>query len=166
MMKSVLVASAVALASGAAGRRSRMGASFSVCTAARHREGACFDEGAPPPPACFGDDALDLEMADGRCVAASRSRDDDGGDAIIADLLFLEEFLDGLAAPAADAESVEHLRATIQAQKRRLRRCRAAEVDLDDLVRETLRDLPPEAQGIREEWARKTGWGAREPVRA
>ena len=41
----------------------------------------------------------------------------------------------------------------------------ADEAEHADLVGETLEDLPPEARGLRDEWARKTGVGRREPVR-
>jgi len=69
-------------------------------------------------------------------------------------------------APEVAEESVDHLRATIHAQKRRLRRCRSGgTVDEDELVKETLRDHPPEARGTRAEWARRTGWHRREDTR-
>ena len=36
----------------------------------------------------------------------------------------------------------------------------------DDLVEATLEDLPPEAQGIRDQWAERSGIGRKEDVRA
>ena len=69
-------------------------------------------------------------------------------------------------APEVAEESLDHLRATINAQKRRLRRCRSGgTVDEDELVKETLRDHPPEERGTRAEWARRTGWHRREDTR-
>ena len=69
-------------------------------------------------------------------------------------------------APEVAEESLDHLRATIHAQKRRLRRCRSGgTVDEDELVKETLRDHPPQERGARAEWARRTGWHRCEDAR-
>ena len=87
-------------------------------------------------------------------------------DALVSDALFLADFLTSHIAPEVAEESLDHLRATINAQKRRLRRCRSGgTVDEDELVKETLRDHPPEARGTRAEWARRTGWHRREDTR-
>ena len=87
-------------------------------------------------------------------------------DALVADALFVADFLTSHIAPEVSEESLDHLRATINAQKRRLRRCRSGgTVDEDELVRETLRDHPPEKRGTRAEWARRTGWRRREDTR-
>ena len=78
---------------------------------------------------------------------------------------FVADFLRTIAPEVAE-ESLDHLRATINAQKRRLRRCRSGgTVDEDELVKETLRDHPPEERGTRAEWARRTGWHRREDTR-
>ena len=42
----------------------------------------------------------------------------------------------------------------------------ANDAEHDDLVEATLEDLPPEAQGIRDQWAERSGIGRREDVRA
>ena len=84
----------------------------------------------------------------------------------MSDALFLADFLKSHIAPEVAEESLDHLRATINAQKRRLRRCRSGgTVNEDELVKETLRDHPPEERGTRAEWARRTGWHRREDTR-
>ena len=42
----------------------------------------------------------------------------------------------------------------------------ANDAEHDDLVEATLEDLPPEAQGIRDQWAERSGIGRKEDVRA
>ena len=42
----------------------------------------------------------------------------------------------------------------------------ANDAEHDDLVEATLEDLPPEAQGIRDQWAARSGIGRKEDVRA
>ena len=42
----------------------------------------------------------------------------------------------------------------------------ANDAEHDDLVEATLEDLPPEAQGIRDQWAMRSGIGRKEDVRA
>ena len=42
----------------------------------------------------------------------------------------------------------------------------ANDAEHDDLVEATLEDLPPEAQGIRDQWALRSGIGRKEDVRA
>ena len=42
----------------------------------------------------------------------------------------------------------------------------ANDAEHDDLVEATLEDLPPEAQGIRDQWISRSGIGRKEDVRA
>ena len=130
-----------------------------LCSRARLREGVCFDEDAASRDGGRRDGVATATRARAARRAAARI------DALVADALFVADFLRTIAPEVAE-ESLDHLRATINAQKRRLRRCRSGgTVDEDELVRETLRDHPPEERGTRAEWARRTGWHRREDTR-
>ena len=131
-----------------------------LCTKARLREGVCFDEDAASRDGGRRDGVATEVRARATRRAAARI------DALVSDALFLADFLTSHIAPEVAEESLDHLRATINAQKRRLRRCRSGgTVDEEELVRETLRDHPPEERGTRAEWARRTGWHRREDTR-
>ena len=130
-----------------------------LCSRARLREGVCFDEDAASRDGGRRDGVATAVRARASRRAAARI------DALVADALFVADFLRTIAPEVAE-ESLDHLRATINAQKRRLRRCRSGgTVDEEELVKETLRDHPPEERGTRAEWARRTGWHRREDTR-
>ena len=124
------------------------------------REGVCFDEDAASRDGGRRDGVATAVRARAARRAAARI------EALVEDAVFLADFLTSHIAPEVAEESLDHLRATIHAQKRRLRRCRSGgTVDEDELVKETLRDHPPQERGARAEWARRTGWHRREDTR-
>ena len=161
LMLSVAYARRSPVAGPETSRRAHRGiGGVTLCSRARLREGVCFDEDAASRDGGRRDGVATSTRARATRRAAARI------DALVSDALFLADFLKSHIAPEVAEESVDHLRATIHAQKRRLRRCRSrGTVDEDELVKETLRDHPPEARGTRAEWARRTGWHRREDTR-
>ena len=159
-MLSVAYARRSPLAGPETSRRTHRGiGGVTLCSRARLREGVCFDEDAASRDGGRRDGVATATRARAARRAAARI------DALVADALFVADFLRTIAPEVAE-ESLDHLRATINAEKRRLRRCRSGgTVDEDELVRETLRDHPPEERGTRAEWARRTGWHRREDTR-
>jgi len=161
LMLSVAYARRSPVAGPETSRRAHRGiGGVTLCSRARLREGVCFDEDAASRDGGRRDGVATTTRARASRRAAARI------DALVSDALFLADFLTSHIAPEVAEESLDHLRATINAQKRRLRRCRSGgTVDEDALVKETLRDHPPEERGTRAEWARRTGWHRREDTR-
>ena len=120
LMLSVAYARRSPVAGPETSRRAHRGiGGVTLCSRARLREGVCFDEDAASRDGGRRDGVATSTRARATRRAAARI------DALVSDALFLADFLKSHIAPEVAEESLDHLRATINAQKRRLRRCRS-----------------------------------------